>query len=297
VLELRDLWPESIRAVGAMRASFALRCIEKVELAMCRSAGAIVVVTESFRDDLVRRGIERAKIAVVRNGVDLTQYAPRPRDEELARELGVDGRFVVGYLGTHGMAHALGNVLDAAELLRESSRIHFLFVGAGATRDELVRSARERGLDNVSFFSTRPKADMPRLWSLCNVALVHLKDSSTFASVVPSKIFESFGSGVPVLFAGPDGEGSGIVRERGAGVVVGPEDPHKLAQAVAFLASDPVLCNKLARASRKAAREFDRETLAESMLAILTRCAGIERTARERRHERRRRSARRRTRG
>src|SRR6185503_1144102 len=120
---------------------------------------------------------------------------------------------------------------EAAELLRARNDVHFLFVGAGAARDELVRSARERALDNVSFHASRPKSEMPRLWSVCNLGLVHLKDTPTFASVVPSKIFECFGSGVPVLYAGPDGEGARIVREARAGLVVDAEAPRKLAQA------------------------------------------------------------------
>jgi glycosyltransferase involved in cell wall biosynthesis len=297
VFELRDLWPESIRAVGAMRPSLALRCVEQLELFLYRRAIAVIAVTQAFQDDLVRRGIEREKVFVIHNGVDLTSYAPRPRDRALARELGVDGRFVVGYLGTHGLAHALERVLEAAELLREHRDIHFLFVGAGAARDGLVRKASELALDNVSFFPARPKLDMPRLWSVCDVALVHLKDSPTFATVVPSKIFECFGSGVPVLFAGPDGEGARIVREAQAGVVVDAEKPAKLAQAIEFLARDPHMCRELASASHGAAADYDREHLALRMLAVLVRCAGVGSAARQRARVRRRRAARRRARG
>jgi colanic acid biosynthesis glycosyl transferase WcaI len=294
VFELRDLWPESIRAVGAMRGKFVLRWLETLELFLYRRATAVVAVTESFRDNLARRGIDARKIAVVRNGVDLAQYTPRTRDYALARELGVDGCFVVGYLGTHGLAHALGRVLEAAEILRNRRDIRFLFVGAGAAREELVRTAAERGLDNVAFSASRPKESMPSLWSVCDVGLVHLKDQPTFASVIPSKIFECFGMGVPVLFAGPDGEGAQIVRERGAGIVVQAEHPAVLASAIAFLADDPELRAKLAAASRAAAREFDREVLALSMLETLQRCVGAGPGARDQKLGRRRRSARRR---
>ena len=294
VFELRDLWPASIRAVGAMRAEFVLRWLEKLELFLYRRAAAVVAVTESFRDNLVLRGIDPRKIDVVRNGVDLARYTPRTRDYELARELGLEGCFVVGYLGTHGLAHALGRVLEAAEILRERRDIRFLFAGAGAAREELVRTAAQRALDNVEFSASRPKESMPALWSVCDVGLVHLKDDPTFAGVIPSKIAECFGMGVPVLFAGPDGEGARIVRERGAGIVVQAEHPAKLAAAIAFLADDAELRAKLADASRAAARDFDRETLALAMLATLQRCAGFRPGAPDEKPAGRRRSARRR---
>src|SRR5690606_16110437 len=105
VFELRDLWPASIMAVGAMRKSLIIRLLEKLELALYHRADAIVSVTESFCEDLVARGVPREKIHVVINGVDLDRYQPRERDAALAREFELEGKFVAGYMGTHGMAH------------------------------------------------------------------------------------------------------------------------------------------------------------------------------------------------
>jgi colanic acid biosynthesis glycosyl transferase WcaI len=132
VFEVRDLWPESIKAVGAMRQGRLIEALEKLELFLYRQASGVVVATEAFRENLRSRGIDPRKITVVRNGVDLTRYAPRERDTQLAEELGLTGKFVVGYLGTHGMAHALHRVVEAAELVRDDPRLHFLFVGGGA---------------------------------------------------------------------------------------------------------------------------------------------------------------------
>ena len=269
VFELRDLWPESIRAVGALRQPALIRALEGLELFLYRRADAVVAVTEAFRANLVARGIEADKVAVVRNGVDLSRYAPRERDPAFARAYGVEGKFVVGYLGTHGLAHALQRVLDAAERLRDRRDVHFLFVGAGAARDTLVADASARGLDNVSFHASIPKQDMPRAWSLCDVALIHLKDEPVFSTVIPSKLFECFGMGVPVLFAGPDGEAAGIVRSSGAGVSVAPERPAELAAAIVRLADDRVGLRRMARASRAAAGEHGREKLALAMLDVL----------------------------
>jgi glycosyltransferase involved in cell wall biosynthesis len=122
VFEVRDLWPESIKAVGAMRQSLLIEALEKLELFLYDQANGVVVATEAFRENLRSRGIDPRKITVVRNGVDLTRYAPRERDTALARELGLEGKFVVGYLGTHGMAHALHRVVEAAELVRDDRR-------------------------------------------------------------------------------------------------------------------------------------------------------------------------------
>jgi glycosyltransferase involved in cell wall biosynthesis len=113
VLEVADLWPDSIVAVGAMKRNLMLRWLEKIELLLYRRAARIVVLTQAFRENLVRRGVSADKIDVVINGVDLLRYQPQPKDATMAVEWGLgDANFVVGYIGTHGMAHALENVLS-----------------------------------------------------------------------------------------------------------------------------------------------------------------------------------------
>lgn len=275
VFELRDLWPASITAVGAMEPNLGLHALSGLEHFLYRRATRIVAVTESFRDELVLRGIDGAKIDVVRNGVDLERYRARTRDETLAEELGVAGRFTVGYLGTHGLAHALDSVLIAAEQLRDRKDIVFLFVGDGAAKRPLEREAERRGLANVVFQDRQPKQRMPALWSICDVALVHLRNDPVFAAVIPSKMFEAMGSGRPILYAGPDGEATGILREAGAGVLVRPEDPAALAAAVVALADDNSARQRLARASEAAALRFDRREGAAHMLATLATAAGL----------------------
>jgi len=274
VFELRDLWPASIAAVGAMRRSFLLRSLERLELFLYRRAKAIVAVTRAFRRDLLERGIDGDKIAVVTNGVDLERYAPRERDEATAHEFGVEGKFVVGYLGTHGLAHALENVLHAADRLRGLPEVHFLFVGSGAAKPALVSEAERLGLENVSFHDPVAKERMPELWSLCDTVLVHLKDTPVFETVIPSKIFEAMGMGRPVLLAGPEGEAAAILRETDAGLWVPAEDPEFLARAVRELARNPELRERHAAASRAAAPTYSRDVLAERMLEVLEWAAG-----------------------
>ena len=271
VFELGDLWPASIAAVGAMRANFLLRLIERLELRMYRDADAVVALTQAFKDNLVARNIPADKIAVVINGVDLWRYAPGDRDPALANELGIKkGDIVIGYIGTHGMAHALGNILDAAAKLREHKHIKFLFAGAGAERDALMARAKAATLDNVMFLKSQPKARMLAVWSQCDVALVHLKDSAVFAGVIPSKIFEAMGMGLPVLFAGPTGEGSEIVKTADAGPVIAAEDASALAASVLKLATEPDARRRFAANSLTAAPTYSREAQAQKMIDVLS---------------------------
>jgi len=273
VFELRDLWPASIVAVGAMERSLVIRMLEKLELFMYRRADAIVPVTESFREELVARGIPREKIHVVINGVDLDRYAPRPRDEALARQFGLEGKFVLGYMGTHGMAHALDRVLDAAELLRDRDDIAFFFAGAGAERARIERLVVERGLDNVRMVPRQPKEAMPGLWSLCDLALIPLRNTPVFSTVIPSKLFEAMGMGVPVLMSLPEGEATGIVQRTGCGVCVAPEDPRAMADAVLALASDAERMSALRSAAAAAAPAYSRERQAGRMVEVLAAIA------------------------
>ena len=274
VFELRDLWPASIMAVGAMRKSLVIRLLERVELFLYRRADAIVSVTESFREDLVARGVPRGKIHVVLNGVDLDRYEPRERDAALAREFGLEGKFVAGYMGTHGMAHALPKVLEAAERLGHREDIAFFFAGSGAERARVEQLVAERGLRNVRLIPRQPKEAMPALWSLCDVAIVPLRDTPVFATVIPSKIFESMGMGVPILMSLPEGEATAIVRRTASGVCVPPEAPQAMAEAVARLADAPSEMAALRRQARAAAPGFSREALASRMLGVLQQVAG-----------------------
>jgi colanic acid biosynthesis glycosyl transferase WcaI len=269
VFELGDLWPASISAVGVMGKSFLYRQMERQELAMYRKSDAIVALTGAFKKDLVRRNIDGDKIAVVINGVDTWRYGPQDRNLELATELGITDEFVVGYVGTHGMAHGLGNVLDAAEFVAQKNpKIRFLLAGAGAERGMLMSEAKRRGLSNVLFLPMQPKARMPEVWSLCNVALVHLRDDPTFAEVIPSKIFEAMAMGLPIIISAPRGEGSRIVERARAGCWTAAGDALGLAGATMMFEKDRESCQNFGAQSLAAAPGHSREKQARRMLGV-----------------------------
>jgi colanic acid biosynthesis glycosyl transferase WcaI len=270
LLEVSDLWPESILAVGAMRRSnFVTRTLEKMAHLLYDRADRIVVLTESFQKKIAALGVQERNIDVVLNGVDLEQYSPRLRDENLARHHGIDPNdFVVGYIGTLGMAHGLENVLEAAAKL-VGTRVRFLLVGPGADRERLLTLASQRGLQNVVFVPPQPKQEMPRYWSLCDIALVHLKDTLLFETVIPSKLFEAMGMGLPIVLSAPKGEASRIVLGEGVGWHVPAGDVNALAMLLTLLAMGHDDVKAMASRSRSAAFDHSRERQARLYIASL----------------------------
>ncbi|MBL9140514.1 MAG: glycosyltransferase family 4 protein, partial [Phycisphaerae bacterium] len=260
VFELRDLWPESIKAVGAMKESFAIRMLERLEMFLYRRAATIVSVTASFKRVLERRGIDGTKIEVVTNGVDVSQFKPGTKDVALTKQLGLEGKFVAGYIGTHGMAHALETLLQAAEQLQDQD-IAFLFLGDGARKQALRDIAQERGLKNVVFIDSVPKADVPKYWALLDVSVIHLRRTELFTTVIPSKMFECMGMGIPILH-GVQGESADIVREHGVGIPFEPENADELCTALRQLKDHPEQLRMFREKCLAAAGKFDRLFLA-----------------------------------
>ncbi len=276
VLEVRDLYPDTILAVGAMKRSLAIRLLEGVERAAYRSADAIVSVTDSFVPHIRERGAT-GPIEVIKNGVDLDFYREGPAAEEAGlafrRELGLEGRFIAAYVGTHGMSQGLGTVLDAAELTRGEPRIAYLLVGDGAERAELLAARDARGLENVRIVGQRPKADMPAVWQATDASLVLLRRRDTFKTVLPSKMFEAMAMRRPMIL-GVEGEARALLDAAGAGIGIVPEDAGELAAAVRRLAGNPEEARTMGESGRRFVEaNFDRTKLAERYAAFLEEVA------------------------
>lgn len=271
VFELRDLWPESIKAVGAMRASVSIRLLERVEMFLYRHAARIVSVTQSFRRTLIARGIDGNKIDVVTNGVDIGRFTPRPKDQTLEQQLGLRNCFVAGYVGTHGLAHGLETLLMAAHLLAERDdgrHIRLLLLGDGARKRSLQQTAEELGLSNVLFVDSVSKDEVPRYWSLLDVSIIHLRRTELFTTVIPSKLFECMGMGIPVIH-GVGGESADIVQREGVGRIFEPENPQQLADLLIACARDPESLARYRQHCLAGARHYDRSELAQKMLGSI----------------------------
>ncbi len=258
IFEVRDLWPESIRAVGASNSRLLDLC-ERLELFLYRQSDRVVALTNSFKKNLVARGIPAAKIDVVPNGVDLEQFNRSRVTFDARARLGVSSEaFLIGYIGTTGMAHGLETLLDAAQRCLPEGNIRFLVMGHGANRASLERSARERALTNVIFSDSVPHDQIPSYYAALDMSLVHLRPDPLFQTVIPSKIFESMAMGCPILMA-VEGEAADIVDAAGCGICISSGDAQALAETVRRFAEDRCELNRMGqRGIQAVASKFQR---------------------------------------
>jgi glycosyltransferase involved in cell wall biosynthesis len=241
-----------------------------MEMFLYRRAALVVPVTEGFRRDIVGRGIPASKVETITNGVDTMLFRPGADREEAKRKRGLAGRFVVLYLGAHGISHALGRILEVAARFEDDPRVLFLFVGDGAEKPGLVAAAAERGLGNVRFLDPVPKAEVPGWYAAADVGLVPLRDVALFRTFIPSKMFEIMGTGTPVV-GSVTGEAAEILTRSGGALVTGPEDVEGIAGALRRLVGDDALRERLGREGRAfVEREYDRGALAERYATLLS---------------------------
>lgn len=252
VFEIRDLWPESAVTTGVLREKALLtRLLYAMERWACRRADRINVLTPAFRDDLVKRGLAPAeKICFVPNGADLDLFRPGPPEPGLRQALGWGDRFVVMYAGAHGRANAIGQLVDAAALLKDRPDILIASVGDGPERKQHEERARALGLANILFHGAQAKDRMPALVNACDVGAAVLQDNPTFRTVYPNKVFDYMACEKPSLLA-IDGVARQLVCEDAqAGVFAAPEDPAALAAAIRRLADDPAGRAEMGRRGR-----------------------------------------------
>ena len=267
VLEIRDLWPEAIVGLGLMRpGSLIVRALEGLARLLYRQAARIVVVTEACADRLAAQGVDRGRIDVIPNGADTRLFSPATDGCPTRAALGLDGRFVVAYVGSHGLSHGLGAVLDAAAT---QPQVTYLLVGDGADRERLVAERDRRRLANVIMRPSVPRSELPGVYASADVCLVPLRDVPVFDAFVPSKLFEVLAAGRPVVGA-VRGEARAILERSGGALLVDPERGDQLAAAVERLRTDPELRTRLGQHGRAfAERHYDRDVLAARYLAIL----------------------------
>ncbi len=270
VFEVRDLWPESILAVGAMRQNLVVRGLRRAARHLYRASDRIVTVGEGYQRQIhARYGIPFDKMDEIPNGVDTALFIPGQKHNEVRREYGWGERFVVMYLGTHGMAHALHVVLEAAASFRDDPSKLFVLVGEGAEKESLKRLAGEWRLTNVQFIDLQPKRRVPLFYSACDLGLVMLRAAPLFQDVLPSKIFEYLAMQRPILIS-VDGQARKLVESSGGGIYVPPEDAPALIADVERLSKKAGELERMGRSGRRFVLEhFDRAVQAERYLELL----------------------------
>jgi glycosyltransferase involved in cell wall biosynthesis len=269
IMEVRDMWPESIKTVGAMKDNIFIRYFEREEKQCYKSAKKIVVVTDSFKRKIIEKGISTNKIEVIKNGANLELYQPKGKNQKLITELGLQGKKILGYIGTHGMAHKLDFILDCAESLKISNpEFHFLLIGNGAEKKALLEKVKDDNLTNVTMLDSVSKDEVVEYLSILDAAIINLRKSELFTTVIPSKIFETSAMQIPILL-GVDGEARSIVEKHNVGLYYEPENIASFISSLNRLFSDTLLYNAHKAGCQELALEFNRERLAFDMLTII----------------------------
>jgi glycosyltransferase involved in cell wall biosynthesis len=280
VVEIRDLWPESIHAVGAVRGRGVIGLLERVEFFLYQRPDHIVALTSAFKRHIVKRGIAPEKIDIVTNGADLEQFKPIPQANNFRERHNLNGMFVASYVGTHGMAHALETVLKAAKVLENEPRIRFLLVGDGAERENLLKRKDELKLKNVLMLPQQKKESVPEILAASDACMVLLRRTELFKTVIPSKIFEAMAMERPIIL-GVDGESRKIVEESGSGVFIESENPKKLADAVLKMSRDLAWAEQIGKTGGEFVRQhYSRDHLAMKYLDVLSAVAPNQQTTR-----------------
>jgi len=275
VFEVRDLWPESLTAVGVGDEDSLLHhALAAVAKFLYQRSDRIVVVTPAFKEHLMRRWrVPAEKIAVVENGVetDLFKPAPAAANNASRRELAVEGKFLVCYIGTMGMAHGLGTLLDAAaQLQRRNSNAQFLLVGEGADKERIKAIAQSRALTNISFLDQQPREKIPAFISASDACLVLLKKTDVFKTVIPTKMLEFMSCARPVIL-GVDGQARQILEDAGAGLVIEPENSEALVTAINQLSSNREVGEVLGQKGREyILQHLSRGRTAEKYIDVLS---------------------------
>ncbi len=272
VFEVRDLWPESLVAVGVRdHESLMTRTLRRIAAFLYRKADRIVVVTPAFKGEIIKGyGVPEQKISVVENGVETNLFAAGPASEDLRAKLGLCRNFVVGYIGTMGDAHALDTVVEAAAKLQVSTPdVQFLFVGEGARKQHVMELARQRELTNMLFLPQQPREEIPTYIRAADVCLVPLRKSDVFKTVIPTKMLEFLSCGRPVILS-VEGQAREIVEASQGGMAIEPENPDELVDAILTLRADRQLCATIGAKGRQYIEQnFSRASTAARYIDVL----------------------------
>jgi len=272
VFEVRDLWPESLAAVGAgSEGSLLHRMLGAIAGFLYRRADRIVVVSPAFKDVLIRNWhVPASKISIVENGVETDLFRLDPAATEVRERLKLQDRFLICYIGTMGNAHGLGTLLDAAEKMQTTfPSATFLLIGEGAEKEQMTELAAARGLSNVQFLGQQPREQIPAYVSTADLCLVMLKKTELFKTVIPTKLLEYMACERPVIVA-VDGQARQIVEEAGAGIFVEPENSQALAKAILELKSKPDDRRRMGKSGRHyIVNKFSRERTAQDYISVL----------------------------
>lgn len=270
VFNIQDMWPETLQATGMLSNPLLLSVIGWFAKLVYRASAAIIVISSGFYKNLVDKGVPASKVHVVSNWVDTNHYRPVEVDIERSKQLGLFGYFNVMFAGGIGRAQGLDTVLECARLVEDISDLQFVFIGDGIDLPRLKERANSMKLKNVRFLGAYPEEDMPALFSLADVLLVHLRDEPLFRLTIPHKIFAYMASGKPVL-AAIAGDAADVITSAGAGLACAPSDPVALAGAIRYLYTlSPGERSRMSENARQTAcRQYSCQSQARKIVYVL----------------------------
>ncbi|MBT2689218.1 glycosyltransferase family 4 protein [Bacillus sp. ISL-47] len=270
ILEIRDLWPAAMIELGVMKKGIVTNILEKMELYFYRKSKKLIMVTKSFKENVVSRGIDAKKVHVITNGVNQEMFYPKEKNKAILKKYKLENKFVISYVGAHGISQNLGVILKVAKALEKEKDIHFLFVGEGAEKDKLKNIVSEQDISNVTFIDSQPKEMIPEFYNTSDISLIPLKNIELFKTFIPSKMFEIMACGVPIV-ASLEGEAADILNESQAAEVVKPDNSEEIIQAIIKIKNDKVLNKKLQdNGPAFVEKNYSRKKLAEEYLRIIS---------------------------
>jgi colanic acid biosynthesis glycosyl transferase WcaI len=255
IFNIADLWPDTVHGLGLMRAGWILRQAEKLESWLYQQADYITVVTESVRQILIKnKQVPANKVLLLPNGVDTQLFKPQAADRVWQASLGLPhDRHLLLYAGTHGYAHGMEVILQAAQLLKETP-VLFLLVGGGSDKNRIQQLSEQMQLQNVLFWSSKPPELIARLYSLSMVGISTFRESPWLACTRAAKTLPILACGKPVLLCGA-GEGAQLITDANAGIVISPGDYLGLAQAIRQFLNNPTYAEQVGSQGRNYAEQ------------------------------------------
>jgi glycosyltransferase involved in cell wall biosynthesis len=267
VFEIRDLWPESAIDTGILKNKTIIKFAFWFEKFIYKKATLINVLTPAFRDKLINeKKVPKEKVIFIPNAADFSLSEEIDQDfnaVEFKKDLGLEGKFVITYVGAHGVANHLIQLIDAAEKLTETNVI-FQLIGAGMKKEELLKEVAKRNLKNVIFRDSVSKKEVFKFILSSDVGASVLKKVDTFKTIYSNKSFDYMSCKKPILLA-IDGVSRELVNDAKCGVYVEPENTNAIVSGVLELvAKDKNELNQMGiNGYNFAKNHFDREKLAK----------------------------------
>ncbi len=274
IFEVRDLWPESAIDMGVLSNRLVIKLSYWLERLIYKKADKINVLTPAFKEALLRKGVASSKIVMIPNGADLDIFSPGVKENRVRKKYGWDNKFVVTYIGAHGLANHLIQLVEVARELREHEDILFVLIGDGMEKPKLAAKAKEYGLKNIQFIDSQPKSQTADFVNSADVCTAVLKKADTFKTVYPNKVFDYMSCAKPVIIA-IDGVARKLIEDARAGIYVEPENIEEFKKAVLELYDNPSLCAEYGQNGYEYVKKhFSRESLADQYEVVLQEMVG-----------------------